>query len=95
MDLNNKNETLINDKPLLLSIKIGRTEYSVKKGDYILYNGASYQFCSGDGRTLKLIGFNQYRNLRLSNAMVKKIPFSKMEKQNYRLSGIDLVRWLF
>ncbi len=35
------------------TIKIGRTEYEIKKGDYILDNGACHQFCSGDNRSLE------------------------------------------
>lgn len=65
----------IGTKPILSSVKIGRKEYQVKTGDYILYNGASYQFCSGDGRTLEFKGYNQYANLRLPALMVKEIPF--------------------
>jgi hypothetical protein len=82
-------------KPVLAAVKIGRKEYSVKKGDYIIYNGICYQFCSGDGRTLKLERYIQYTNLRLPDTMVKKIPFDLMEKQNYKSSGVDLVRWVF
>ena len=80
---------------LLSAVKIGRKEYPIKKGDYILYNGSCYQFCSGDSRTLKFERFTQYTNLKLSASMVKKIPFDKMQKQNYKSSGMDLVRWFF
>ena len=90
-----KNETANGTKPVLSAVKIGRKEYPIKKGDYILYNGACYQFCSGDGRTLKLERYTQYTNLRLPDAMVKKIPFNDMQKQNYKSSGTDLVRWFF
>ena len=91
----NLNEIPADAKPVLSAVKIGRKEYPIKKGDYILYNGACYQFCSGDGRTLKLERYIQYTNLRLPNAMVKKIPFENMVKQNYKSSGMDLVRWFF
>ena len=80
---------------VLSAVKIGREEYQIKKGDYILYNGSCYQFCSGDGRTLKSEKFTQYTNLELSASTVKKIPFDKMQKQNYKSSGMDLVRWFF
>ncbi len=76
-------------------IKVGREEYQVKKGDYIIFNGALYQFCSGDGRTLKLKNYTRYTNLVLSATMVKKIPFDLMIKQNYKSFGIDMVRWFF
>ena len=88
-------QTPADAKPVLSAVKIGRKEYPIKKGDYILYNGACYQFCSGDGRTLKLEHYTKYANLRLPDVMVKKIPFDKMEKQNYKSSGMDLVRWFF
>ncbi len=90
-----KNETANGTKQVLSAVKIGRKEYPIKKGDYILYNGACYQFCSGDGRTLKLERYTKYTNLRLTNAMVKKIPFDDMQKQNYKSSGMNLVRWFF
>lgn len=90
-----KDETANGTKTVLSEVKIGRKEYQIKNGDYILYNGACYQFCSGDGRTLKLERYTQYTNLRLPDAMVKKIPFDDMQKQNYKSSGMDLVRWFF
>lgn len=92
---NNNHETANGTKPLLSAVKIGRKEYPVKKGDYILYNGACYQFCSGDGRTLKLERYTQYTNLKLPDVMIKKIPFESMKKQNYNSMGMDLVRWFF
>jgi hypothetical protein len=39
--------------PILSVIKVGREEYEVKKGDYIVFNGACYQFTAGDLRCLK------------------------------------------
>jgi hypothetical protein len=78
------------------TIKIGRKEYNIQKGDYILYNGACYQFCTGDNRTLKMEGFNQYTSLTVPASVVKKIPFENMVKQNIKTnSGMNLVRWLF
>ena len=38
-------------------------------------------FVSGDGRTLKLERYTQYTNLRLPDAMVKKIPFNDMQNK--------------
>ena len=94
-DDNLNNDNLVDVKPVLSVIKVGRKEYEIKKGDYVLYNGSCYQFCSGDGRTLKFENWTTYSNLRIPNVMVKKIPFDRMEKQNYKSSGIDLVRWFF
>ena len=92
-DKNNFNATIGNT--VLSAVKTGRKEYPIKKGDYILYNGSCYQFCSGDGRALKFERFTQYTNLQLSASTVKKIPFDKMQKQNYKSYGMDLVRWFF
>jgi len=81
---------------ILTSIKIGRKEYPIKKGDYVLYNGSTYLFCSGDDRTLKFERFDQYRHLRIPNSVLKLIPFDKMEKQPYKSTYIeDAVIWLF
>ena len=99
--MDTKNETTKQDfnanigNTMLSAVKIGRNEYPIKKGDYILYNGACYQFCSGDGRTLKLERYTPYTNLRLPDIMVKKIPFEALEKQNYKSSGMELTRWVF
>lgn len=76
-------------------VKIGRTTYPVKSGDYILYNGACYQFMAGDGRTLKQEGFTGYSNLKMPMTLVKKIPFIRMTKVSFNKDGVDLVKWYF
>lgn len=77
-------------------IKIGRKHYQIKDGDYILYNGACYKFCSGDGRILKQKSFDSYRCLRISRACQKAIPFDKMGKETFkRFGGVELIRWTF
>jgi hypothetical protein len=76
-------------------VKIGRKEYDVKSGDYILYNGAVYQFCAGDKRTLKQQGFDVLNTLQLPVTMVKKIPFIRMVKVNFQREGIDMTKWYF
>lgn len=76
-------------------LKIGRTTYPVKSGDYILYNGACYQFMAGDGRTLKQEGFTGYSNLKMPITLIKKIPFIKMTKVSYVKEGMELVKWYF
>lgn len=73
----------IDDKRVLATIKIGRIEYEVKDGDYILFNGACHQFCSGDGRALKYKGFDKYSSLIIPKTTVKKIPFDKLKKEKY------------
>jgi len=72
------------------TIKIGRTEYEIKKGDYILDNGACHQFCSGDNRALERKGFNAYRNIVIPKTLVKKINFDKLKKVETKISGIDV-----
>jgi hypothetical protein len=77
------------------TIKIGRTTYDVKPGDYILYNGACHQFIAGDKRTLKLDELRVNHSLVIPKTLVKKIPFIRMTKVNSKLSGIDCVKWYF
>jgi hypothetical protein len=77
------------------SLKIGRTVYEVKSGDYILYNGSCYQFVTGDKRTLKQEGFNSYSSLKMPATLVKKIPFIRMTKVNSKLGGMDCVKYYF
>lgn len=76
-------------------VKIGRKEYDVKSGDYILYNGAVYQFCAGDKRTLKQKGFDTFNALTLPTTMVKKLPFIRMVKVSFNRDGVDLTKWYF
>jgi hypothetical protein len=77
-----------------MEIKIGRKTYKVKEGDYIIFNGACYQFCAGDGRILKQEGFNSYRSLVMPKTAVKKIDFSKLEKKEIVSSGVSLTKWV-
>lgn len=62
------------------NLKIGRKEYEVKPGDYIMDNGACYQFCSGDGRELAGKGFVSFKNLVMSNKLaqqeIKTLPLT-------------------
>lgn len=77
------------------TIKIGRTTYDVKPGDYILDNGSCHQFIAGDKRTLKyelkVGGFAEYHSLVMPKTLVKKTPFIRMTKVN---SG-DYIKWYF
>ena len=77
------------------TIKIGRTTYEVKSGDYILYNGACHQFITGDKRTLKVDGWTSYHSLVMPNSLVKKIPFFRMTKVSNNSYGMELVKWYF
>jgi len=73
--------------PILKTIKIGRFTYDIRKGDYILDNGACIQFITGDRRTLISSGFDRKTSLRIPKTTVKKIispildSLRKVEKQ--------------
>jgi hypothetical protein len=73
------------------TIKIGRTTYDVKPGDYILDNGSCHQFIAGDKRTLKVGGFTEQYSLVMPKTLVKKIPFIRMTKVK---SG-EFIKWYF
>ena len=77
------------------NIKIGRETYEVKKGDYILYNGACYQFIAGDGRTLKYQGWTSYHSLVMPKTLVKKIPFDQLVEKKDDGFGMSLTKWYF
>lgn len=77
------------------TIKVGRVTYEIQKGDYILYNGIIYQFCSGDGRTLKRERFYSYSNVTVPNSTLKKIPLELLTKKEFQLHGQTLTKWIF
>lgn len=64
------------------TIKIGRKEYEIKKGDYIGWNKVSYVFCSGDGRVLLRQGWDAYRFLAVPKSVMKTIDLSKMRYES-------------
>lgn len=78
-------------------IKIGRNEYDIKTGDYILYNGSLYQFCTGDSRILKYgSGFNHHRNLVVPMTTIKTIDFDELTKVEYSTQyASNLTKWVF
>ena len=77
------------------SIKIGRKEYEIKKGDYVLFNGACHQFCSGDGRVLKYEGYSKYTSLVIPKTTVNKIPLENMQKDVIKRNGVYFTCWYF
>jgi len=77
------------------TIKIGRKEHLIKKGDYILFNGACYQFCAGDGRTLERKRWNTYSSLRIPKTTVKKLTLDKMTKEESISYGVNIIKWFF
>ncbi len=66
-------------KTIQTTIKHGRKEYEIKKGDYIIFNGSVHQFMAGDGRTLTGSGFDRMSSFRLSKTALAKIPLDSME----------------
>lgn len=87
--------TTLNNEPVINTIKIGRDYYEVRRGDYILDNGATYQFCSGDGRALKAKGFDRYTALRIPNSTFDKLPLGKMEMFEYLSMGVAVTKYIF
>lgn len=75
-------------------IKIGRNEYEIKKGDYILDNGSCFQFMAGDGRVLRRKSWSMYSNVMMPKSLIKKVPFSSLEKIHEN-RGIPLIYWFF
>ena len=66
-----------------MKIKIRNTEYKIRKGDYIMDNGHCYQLCSGDGRLLKMRGFDRYGYILLTKKVMKSIDLSTMPSKKY------------
>jgi len=93
-DINDPLIKIINKTPILSEIKIGKHTYKIKKGDYILYNEACYQFCTGDKRTLKFRNYTSYTSLTLSKTMISKIPFNLMKKEVSK-SIVESTKWYF
>jgi hypothetical protein len=73
----------------MATIKIGRKEYEIKEGDYLLDNGLSIQFCSGDDRVLKGKGFVFYRNLKIAQGVFNKKynPVIHSFRQEFKKGG--------
>lgn len=76
------------------SIKIGRRTYKINKGDFILFNGACYQFCSGDDITLYMDGFYKIKSVTIPKTTIAKIDLTKLTKATYK--NLDYcTRWIF
>ena len=72
-------------------IKIGRGTYEVKKGDYILDNGACMMFHAGDNRVLHREKFNIYSYLVIPKSTIKKLDFSSFTKKEETEYGITYI----
>lgn len=59
-------------------IKIRNKTYKPLSGNYILDNGATTMFCSGDGRILLTEGWSMYRYVVLTNRALKKIDLTEL-----------------
>ena len=79
-----------------ITIKVGRKEYRPQAGDYILWNGACYQFCTGDGRALYSKKWTNYTAVRLPKSTVKKMPFHLLDKRmtQDKFGGV-FTKWYF
>lgn len=83
------------ETPIINSIKIGRKEFKIQKGDYILFNQSSHQFCSGDGRILFQKKFDSYTYIRIPKTTVKSIPLDKLEKVESVSMGANITKYFF
>jgi len=79
------------------TIKIGRKTHEIKKGDYILFNQACYQFCAGDNRGLKMEGYTKCTSLVMPKSRLKEIDFNNMKKVEVgnKEERTLLIRWYF
>lgn len=57
----------------MATIKIGRNNYEIKAGDYLLNNQACIQFVTGDRRPLRRRGFDIDRSLRVATGRYLKL----------------------
>lgn len=78
-------------------IKIGRKEHKIKSGDYIMYNMACYQFCTGDGRDLTFKYYHGRSSLVVPKYRIKEIPFDEMKKiiEGNEKDKSLIIRWYF
>jgi hypothetical protein len=76
-NLNNNTETMakLEHTPLKVggTIKIGRREFTIEKGDVIMYNGACWQFIAGNRRTLYYTKNGRYNDSNTNIGIPKKL----------------------
>jgi hypothetical protein len=80
-----------------MKIKQYHTEIETKKGDYILFNGAVYQFCTGDNRKLGYENYSSYHTIVLTKKALKEIPLDTMKKivRGNKEDKTLLIYWIF
>ena len=66
---------------MLKSIKIGRKEYPLKKGDYIIGSKDKYSLYAGDNRTLRSERFTRFPNISLTKKAVKELKLETLRKK--------------
>ena len=77
---------------MITEIKINKIVYKIKKGDYLLYNGSCYQFCSGDGRTLIRYGLTSFSNLIIPKSTVIKIIDPILHKLEKHIDDMKVLK---
>lgn len=76
------------------SLKIGRNTIEIETGDYIMYNGAGYQFMRNDKKKYSRWDKNS-NNISIPKSAMKQIPFDKMQKKEVDMHGVKCTCWYF
>ena len=85
----------MNNNPILESFTMRGKTYTIKKGDYILDNGACLQFVAGDNRPLRVIGFSHYSTIILTKKLSKEFPLGKLTKVDETKLGKHYTKYYF
>ena len=64
------------------TFKIGKKEYEIRYGDYLLDNDRSIQFVTGDGRMIFGNGFERNNSIALSKTALKQFDMTSMKCEN-------------
>jgi len=80
-----------------MKFKIRKREIETKKGDYILFNGACYQFCTGDKRQIYFDGWHSVNSILLTKKVFNEIDFSELIKKEFgeKEKRTLMVYWFF
>lgn len=65
---------------MITQVKIGRNIIMVKSGDYVLWNGACYQYFAGDRRTLVTRGWDSFFAVEMAAGTFKKLDKTQMRE---------------
>ena len=81
---------------MINKIKIGKKEYEVQKGDYILNNGSCWQFVAGDRRVLAFLrGRERPTSFRLNPKDLALIDLSTLKMVDNSTEGMTLIFYFF